>query len=54
MGRGVIGMCGLVGSVVGSYVPTVWGASSLGVQSLFVGAIGAVIGVVLGARIAES
>ena len=55
MGRGVIGMAVLLGGLVGSYVPVVlWGASSLGVQSLLVGGIGAVIGVVLGARLAES
>jgi uncharacterized membrane protein YeaQ/YmgE (transglycosylase-associated protein family) len=54
MGRGVIGMCALVGSVVGGYVPTAWGASSLGAQSLLFGAIGAVAGVLLGARFADS
>ena len=54
MGRGVIGMCALFGSVVGGYVPTLWGASSLGMQSLLVGALGGVAGVILGARIADS
>lgn len=55
MGRGVIGMCALVGSFVGSYVPVVlWHASSLGAQSLLFGAIGGVAGVLLGARISES
>ena len=43
MGRGVIGMCALFGSVVGGYVPVLlWGASSLGVQSMLFGAVGAV------------
>ena len=54
MGRGVIGMCALLGSVVGSYAPTVWGASGLGLESLLFGAIGGVAGVLIGARIAES
>jgi hypothetical protein len=54
MGRGVIGMCALLGSVIGGYLPTMWGASSLGAQSLLFGAAGAVVGVVVGARIAES
>ncbi|HEY8407535.1 MAG TPA: hypothetical protein VIK66_06125 [Gaiellaceae bacterium] len=54
MGRGVIGMCVLFGGVVGGYVPTIWGASSLGVESLLFGAIGGVVGVFVGVRIAES
>ena len=54
MGRGVIGMCALFGSVVGGYVPVLlWHASSLGVQSLLFGAFGAVAGVLVGARISE-
>ena len=53
MGRGVIGMCALFGSFVGGYVPTLWGASSLGVESLLFGAIGGVAGVLLGARLSE-
>jgi ABC-type cobalt transport system substrate-binding protein len=52
--RSVIGLCALVGSFVGSYVPTLWGASSLGVESLLFGAAGAVAGVIAGARIANS
>ena len=52
--RSVIGLCALVGSFVGSYVPTLWGASSLGVESLLFGAIGSVVGVFVGVRIAES
>jgi hypothetical protein len=48
-------MCALVGSIVGSYVPVLlWHASSLGAQSLLVGGVGAVAGVLLGARISES
>jgi hypothetical protein len=54
MGRGVIGMCVLFGSAVGSYVPVLlWGASSLGAQSLLFGAIGGVAGVFVGARLSE-
>jgi len=54
MGRGVIGMCALFGSLVGGYVPVVlWHASSLGVQSLLFGGVGAVAGVFVGARLAE-
>jgi hypothetical protein len=54
MGRGVIGLCVLFGGLVGGYVPTIWGASSLGVESLLLGTIGSVVGVFVGVRIAES
>jgi hypothetical protein len=54
MGRGVIGLCVLFGSLVGGYVPVLWGASSLGAQSLLFGALGGVAGVFVGARISES
>jgi uncharacterized membrane protein YeaQ/YmgE (transglycosylase-associated protein family) len=52
--RSVIGLCALVGSFVGSYVPTLWGASSLGVQSLLFGAVGSIVGVFVGARYVDS
>ena len=54
MGRGVIGICVLLGGTVGGYVPVLWGASSLGAQSLLFGAIGSILGVFAGARIADS
>jgi hypothetical protein len=53
MGRGVIGMCVLLGGIVGGYVPVLWGASSLGGQSLLFGAVGSLVGVYVGARISE-
>jgi hypothetical protein len=52
--RSLIGLCALLGSVVGGYLPTLWGASSLGVESLLFGGAGAVAGVLLGARIGET
>jgi hypothetical protein len=54
MGRLVIGMCGFFGSAVGSYVPVVlWHASSFGVASLLFGGVGAVAGIVVGARVSD-
>jgi hypothetical protein len=53
MGRGVIGMCAVFGSTVGGYLPTLWGASSLGMQSLLVGLLGGIAGVWLGVRISD-
>jgi hypothetical protein len=51
----MIGLCVLVGSGVGSYVPVVlWGAGSFSLSSLLFGGIGGVAGVWLGARINEA
>jgi hypothetical protein len=47
-------MCVLLGGLVGGYVPTLWGSSSLGVESLLFGAVGSIVGVFVGVRIAES
>jgi hypothetical protein len=49
--RTVIGICATVGTIAGSYVPELWGASSFSVASLFFGAVGGVAGVLLGARL---
>ena len=54
MGRSVIALCGGFGSVVGGYVPVVWGASSLSMQSFLFGIIGAIAGIWAGVRISES
>ena len=49
--RSVIGLCALVGSLVGGYVPALWGGSSLSLVSLFFGALGGVAGIWLGVRL---
>lgn len=54
MGRGVIGMCAAFGGFVGGYVPVLWGANAMGGESLLFGAVGGIVGVLLGARISES
>ena len=50
----MIGICVLLGSTIGGYAPTLWGASSLGAQSLLFGAIGSILGVFAGARITDA
>jgi hypothetical protein len=54
MGHSVIGMCGGVGMLLGGYVPSLWGAGSLSMQSFSFGIAGAIVGIWTGARIAES
>jgi hypothetical protein len=51
MGRGVIGICATAGALIGGYLPALWGGSAFGFASLFLGGIGAVVGVLVGARI---
>lgn len=40
----------VVGGVIGSYIPTLWGASGLSFSSLFTGALGACLGIWLAFR----
>ena len=54
MPRSVSGMCAVFGSFVGGYVPTLWGASSLGLESLLAGVLGGVAGVWLGVRLSDA
>jgi uncharacterized membrane protein YeaQ/YmgE (transglycosylase-associated protein family) len=54
MDKRVLWLCVLVGSTVGGFVPETWGASGLGVASLVFGAIGAIAGVWVAARVSES
>jgi hypothetical protein len=53
MGRSVIGLCGGFGSVVGGYLPVLWGASSFSMSSFLFGAVGAIAGIWAGVRISE-
>jgi hypothetical protein len=53
MGRSVIGLCGGFGTLVGGYVPVLWGASSFSLVSLVFGLVGGVAGVWIGARVAD-
>jgi hypothetical protein len=46
-------MCATLGMLVGGFVPTMWGASSLGLQSLLFSGVGGVVGVLAGLRMAE-
>ena len=53
VGRSAIGLCALVGSFVGGYVPVLWGASAFSVMSLVVSAAGGAAGVWFGVRLSE-
>ena len=53
MGKSVIGLCAGFGTIVGGYVPVLWGASSFSVLSLVFGFTGGVAGVWFGVRVSE-
>jgi hypothetical protein len=53
MGRGVIAMCGSFGMLIGGFVPDLWGAGQLSMQSVLFSAVGGIAGVWAGVRIAE-
>ncbi len=43
----------LIGSSVGSYVPSIWGAGFLSFSSVFFSAIGSIVGIYIGYKISE-
>jgi hypothetical protein len=53
MGRSVIGLSAGFGSIVGGYVPGLWGASSFSLASFLFGLVGAAAGVWLGIRVSD-
>ncbi len=53
MGRSVIPVCVLTFGTIASFVPTLWGASGLGLTSLLFGVVGSVGGVFIGARLQQ-
>jgi hypothetical protein len=52
MERRVIWLCASVGGIIGSLVPSLWGASDMSLTSIMFGLVGAVAGVMVGARLA--
>lgn len=39
-----------VGSVVGGYIPAIWGAGFLSISSLLLGGVGAILGIVIAVK----
>jgi hypothetical protein len=51
--RSVIGLCATFGTVVGGYVPSVWGSGSFSLTSVVCAALGGVAGLWLGLRLSS-
>ena len=54
MGRSAIALCAGFGTVVGGYVPVLWGAGSFSLMSVLFSLLGGIAGIWLGVRISES
>jgi hypothetical protein len=54
MGRSPIYMCGTMGTIVGGYLPELWGASSFSVTSMVFSLAGGFAGVWAGFRLVNS
>jgi len=52
-GKSVIGICGGFGTLVGGYLPELWGASGFSMMSLLFSVIGGVAGIWLAVRIID-
>jgi hypothetical protein len=53
MGKSVIGLCAGFGTVVGGYVPVLWGASSFSLVSLVFSVAGGCAGIWFGMRVSD-
>jgi hypothetical protein len=51
--RSVIGLCTTFGTVVGAYVPALWGAGGFSIASVVFAALGGIAGLWLGARLTD-
>jgi len=49
--RSVIYLCASLGTIVGGYVPTAWGASDFSLQSVAFAAVGGIAGLWVGMRL---
>jgi hypothetical protein len=52
--RSVIGLCAGFGTVVGGYVPMLWGASDFSLQSVLFAVVGGLAGIWIGVRLGDA
>jgi hypothetical protein len=53
MGRSLISLCAVAGTVIGGFVPALWGNNGIGLEGVLFGALGGVAGVWLGLRLSD-
>lgn len=49
--RSVIWLCATMGTLVGGFLPALWGGSQLGMSSLLFSALGGIVGIWAGVRL---
>ena len=53
MGRSLISLCAIMGTVVGGFVPALWGNNGIGLAGVLCAALGGIAGVWLGVRLSD-
>jgi hypothetical protein len=53
MGRPVISLCAVFGTIAGGFVPALWGDSGISLAGLLCAGLGGVAGVWVGVRLSE-
>ena len=53
MGRSVISLCAVFGTVIGGFVPALWGNNGIGLAGVLFGALGGIAGLWLGVRLSD-
>lgn len=54
MSKQLVWMGMLIGSMIGSYIPALWGANVFSISSIVLGGIGAIIGIWFGFKISRN
>lgn len=49
----LMGVGSFVGGILGSYIPYLWGEDSFSLMGILLGAIGAIVGILLGYKLAK-
>ena len=53
MSRSLISLCAVGGTVLGGFVPALWGNNGIGLAGLLFAAIGGIVGVWVGVRLSD-
>jgi hypothetical protein len=53
MGRSVISICAVFGTIVGGFVPALWGDNGISLAGVLFAALGGIAGIWLGIRLSD-
>ncbi len=52
--KAIVAVTGFIGSIIGGYIPVLFGASSFSFSSLLFSGVGAILGILLGVKISNN